>query len=375
MIPFHQPSITQLEEKYIKEALASGFIHGDGVFAEKVSEIFRNKLGINDLFLTTSGTHSLELAAILSEIGPGDEFIVPSYTFSSTVNAFMLRGAKPVFCDIREDTLNIDENKIEELITPKTKVIVTVDYAGVSCEYDEINKIAKKHELLVVDDAAQAVGSTYKGQPSGTQTPITCFSFHETKNYTMGEGGAIVINDKSYRDRALIIREKGTDRRAMMEGLIDKYSWRDMGSSFVPSEILAALLLAQMERFEEIMEKRISRWDIYHALFEEDEKKGRIRRQFIPEHCQHNAHMYYILLQSKTERSALISYLKERGISSTFHYVPLHTAPFGLEQGNKVGDLPITEDLEGKLLRLPLFADMKDEEVERVVSEVRNFLY
>ncbi|MBQ8108192.1 MAG: dTDP-4-amino-4,6-dideoxygalactose transaminase, partial [Ruminococcus sp.] len=299
---FSMPSITKLEEKYVLDAMHTFPISGDGKYTKRVYEIFKNRFGMDNMLLTTSGTAALEMAGLLIGLDKGDEVIAPSFTFSSTINAFMLRGAKPVFCDIREDTYNIDEERIESLITPKTKAIYCVNYAGVSCDIDRINEIADKHGLFVIEDAAQSVGSTYKGKPSGTLTELGCFSFHETKNYVMGEGGALVVNEDKYMQRAEIIREKGTNRSMLIRGLVDKYTWWDIGSSYLPSDILAAVLTAQMERFDEIMEHRMGIWNSYQAAFEDAEKKGWLRRPIIPEGITHNGHMYNILLPDEKSR-------------------------------------------------------------------------
>ena len=289
---FSQPSITELEEKYVIDAMRTSRLSGDGKYTKRVYEIFRERFGVEDMLLTTSGTAALEMAALLIGLEPGDEVIAPSFTFSSTINAFLLRGARPVFCDIRPDTFNIDEEKIEALITPKTKAIYCVNYAGVSCEMDRINEIADRHGLFVVEDAAQSVGSTYKGKPSGTLSELGCHSFHETKNYVMGEGGAIVLNEKKFIERAEIIREKGTDRSKLLRGVVDKYTWRDIGSSYLPSDVLAAMLTAQLERFDEIMEKRMSIWNFYQENLIDAERAEKLRRPIIPGHVTHNGHTH-----------------------------------------------------------------------------------
>ena len=302
MIKFNKASITQLEEKYLLDALHGNVLSGDGKYTDMAYEALGKRFGFERMLLTTSGTASLEMASILSRIEPGDEVIVPSFTFSSTVNAFLLRGARPVFCDIRPDTCNIDEMLIEKLITPKTKVICAVDYAGVPAEMDAINRIAKEHGLMVIEDAAQALGSTYKGRFAGTLSELGCFSFHETKNYIMGEGGMIVVNDESLMDRAEIIREKGTNRRQLIRGVVDKYSWHDIGSSFLPSDLLAALLYAQILRFDEIMDKRMLVWNTYMEELKDLEKQGIIGLPQVPEHCTHNAHMFNVLLPTPEAR-------------------------------------------------------------------------
>lgn len=370
MIRFTKSSVTPLEEKYVVDALYNGLLSGDGKYTAKVYEQFKEHFGIERMLLTTSGTTALEMASILIDLDPGDEVIVPSFTFSSTVNAFLLRGAKPVFCDIRPDTMNIDERLIEGLITPRTKAIYCVDYAGIPCDLDEINKIADKHGLFVIEDAAQAVGSKYKGKYCGTLTEFGCYSFHETKNYVMGEGGGIVINEEKYMERAEIIREKGTNRRNVLRGLVDKYTWHDIGSSFLPSDVLAAILCAQMERYDEIMEKRLNVWNTYHTMLEDSEKTGKLVRQFVPDYAEHNGHMYNIVLPDGETRTRLIARLKEKQIAAYICYVPLHSAPMGQKLGWKPEQCPVTEDYGNRVLRLPLYADMTSEEAQFVAESV-----
>ena len=375
LIPFNKPSMTELEKKYISDSLDGLKLCGDGKFTHNASAFFKEKLNTPNMLLVTSGTHALELAAILTNIQPGDEVIVPSYTFVSTINAFILRGAKPVFCDIEPQTMNIDTNKIEELITPRTKVICPVHYAGVICDMDKIKQIASKYNLLVVEDAAQAVGSVYKGtQPAGTIGDMGCFSFHETKNYSMGEGGGIVVNDDAMFKRAEILREKGTDRSRFIRGEIDKYTWQDVGSSYLPSDVLAAMLCGQLERFDEIMQKRLNIWNTYHAGFEQLEKADKLIRPTIPDYTTHNAHMYYILLPSRDIRDNMITKLREKEIQSVFHYIPLHTAPMGEKFGYKAGDLPITEEYAARLLRLPMWADLPEDNTEYIIETVCNLI-
>lgn len=373
MIPFNKATITDLEEKYLVDALHNSKLSGDGKYTMKVYEQVKNRFNIDRMLLTTSGTTALEMASILIDLQPGDEVIVPSFTFSSTVNAFLLRGAKPVFCDIRPDTFNMDEKLIEQLITPKTKAIYCVDYAGIPCEMDEINSIADRHGLFVIDDAAQAIGSTYKGKYAGTLSEFGCYSFHETKNYVMGEGGAIVLNEEKFMDRAEIIREKGTNRRQVLKGWTDKYTWHDIGSSFLPSDLLAAILCAQLERFDEIMEKRVSIWNTYHEQLKPLEDAGNLRRAIVPEHIQHNGHMYNIVLPSDEIRTGLVDYLKKNNIMAYICYVPLHSAPMGRKLGNKPEDCPVTEDYGSRVLRLPLYYDLSQSDVERVVEKVTGF--
>lgn len=374
MIRFNRPSITELEKQYVMDCMENSILSGDGKYTARVSDWFKERMGIENMLLTTSGTTALEMASLLIGLEPGDEVIAPSFTFSSTINAFLLRGAKPAFCDIRKDTMNLDETKIEELITDRTKAIYAVDYAGVPCAMDEINAIAKQYGLFVIEDAAQAVGSKYKGRTAGTLSELGCYSFHETKNYAMGEGGALVINEEQYLDRAEIIREKGTNRHHLLKGLVDKYTWHDVGSSSLPSDILAALLMAQLDRFDEIMEKRMNVWNKYHEGLKELESKERLVRQHVPDYVQHNAHMYNILLPSSEIRTDLIAKLKEKEIQAHICYVPLHSAPKGLQLGYQPQDCPVTEDYGNRILRLPLHAEMTSADAERVVEEIRNIL-
>lgn len=375
MIKFNKPSITEKEKHNVLEAMdGTNILSGDGKFTTKIYQQFEERFGIKNMLLTTSGTTALEMASILINLEPGDEVITPSFTFSSTVNAFLLRGAKPVFCDIREDTFNIDENLIEGLITPKTKAIYAVDYAGFPCEMDKINEIANKYGLFVIEDAAQAVGSTYKGRYAGTLTEFGCYSFHETKNYVMGEGGAIVVNEDKYMERAEIIREKGTNRRNILRGLVDKYTWHDIGSSFLPSDVLAAILSAQMDRYEEIFEKRMNVWNTYYNGLKDLEDKGYLRRPYLPADIEHNAHMFCIVLPSEEKRTHLINKLKEKGIASYICYVPLHSAPYGLKLGYTPEMLPVTEDLAKRILRLPLYVDMTSEDAMYVVDSIKEVL-
>lgn len=374
MIPFNKASITNKEVEYVTDALLNGKSSGDGKYTMKVYEKFKELLGIENMLLTTSGTTSLEMASLLINLQPGDEVIVPSFTFSSTANAFMLRRAQPIFCDIRPDTMNIDENKIEELITEKTKAIYTVDYAGIPCEMDKINEIAKKHNLFVIEDAAQAVGSKYKGRYAGTLGDFGCYSFHETKNYVMGEGGGLIINDAKYMDRAEILREKGTNRRQVLKGMVDKYTWHDIGSSFLPSDVLAAILYAQLERYDEIMEKRMMVWNIYQDGLMELDKKGYLRCPILPENIEHNGHMYNIILPTSDIRTDLVAKLKEKDIYGYICYVPLHSAPMGLKLGYNPEQCPVTEDYGQRVLRLPLYADMTKNDAEFVVENVKEIL-
>ena len=374
MIPFNKSSVSDLEINNVIDALKNCKTSGDGPYTMRVYEQFRERMGIQHMLLTTSGTTALEMASLLINLEPGDEVIVPSFTFSSTANAFMLRRARPVFCDIREDTMNIDENKVEALITNKTRAIYTVDYAGIPCEADAINRIARKHGLFVIEDAAQAVGSTYKGRYAGTLGNFGCYSFHETKNYTMGEGGGLVIEDAGYMDRAEIIREKGTNRRQVLRGMVDKYTWYDVGSSFLPSDVLAAMLYAQLLRYDEIMEKRMRVWNTYQKGLEELEKEGYLRRPVLPDNITHNGHMYNIILPTAADRDRLVDSLRQKDIYAYICYVPLHSSPKGRSLGYDPKTCPVTEDYGERVLRLPLYADMLEEDAWTVVESIGDIL-
>lgn len=363
-IPFNKPYMTGKELWYIAQAHANGHLAGDGSFTKLCSNWLEARTGTNKALLTHSCTAALEMAAILADIQPGDEVIMPSYTFVSTANAFVLRGAVPVFVDIRSDTLNIDETKIEAAITDKTKAIVPVHYAGVSCEMDVIMAIAKKHNLLVIEDAAQGIMSTYKGRPLGSIGHMGTLSFHETKNIISGEGGALLVNDPALAERAEIIREKGTNRSQFFRGQVDKYTWVDVGSSYLPSELVSAFLWAQMEEAEEITKRRLGIWNVYHQRLAALEEKGLLHRPIVPKECIHNAHMYYILLQNLDTRTRLIAALKERGIHAVFHYVPLHSAPVGRAIGRCGSSLDITSDISDRLLRLPLWVGLENHQEE-----------
>lgn len=375
MIPFNKPSITENEKNHIFNALENFKLCGDGAYTHKVYNVFKQKLNIDNLLLTTSCSHALDMSAILADFKEGDEIIAPSYTFVSTINAFALRGAKPVFCDVEKETMNIDADKIEELITPKTKAIYPVHYAGVLCDMDKINAIAKKHNLLVIEDAAQAIGSYYKGKyAAGTIGDMGCYSFHETKNYVMGEGGALIVKDAELYKKAEIIREKGTDRSQFIRGEVDKYTWRMVGSSYLPSDVLAAMLYSQMERFDEIMDCRMSVWNTYYEGLADLEKEGKLIRPYIPEYSNHNAHMFYIFLPTKNIRDDMILKLRKKGIQTTFHYIPLHTSPMGQKLGCANSNLPITEEYAGRLLRLPMYADLTENETHYVIDSVKECL-
>lgn len=366
-IPFNKPHMTGKELWYIAQAHVNGHLAGDGSFTRKCHAWLESRTGAHKALLTHSCTAALEMAAILANIQPGDEVIIPSYTFVSTANAFVLRGGIPVFVDIRPDTLNIDETKIEAAITERTRAIVPVHYAGVGCEMDTIMAMARKHDLWVIEDAAQGIMSTYKGRPLGSIGHMGCLSFHETKNIISGEGGALLINDPALAERAEIIREKGTNRSQFFRGLVDKYTWVDVGSSYLPSELIAAFLWAQMEEADEITRRRLAIWDSYHQALEKQEADGHLRRPILPEECTHNAHMYYILLPDLATRSALIDALKQDGIHAVFHYVPLHSAPIGLQHGHTEGALPVTENISDRLLRLPLWLGL--EQYQAAVTE------
>ena len=373
MIDFNVPPSTGKEPVYLAQAIANKKICGDGPFTKKCHRFLEEKTGAAAVYLTTSGTSALEMAAILSEIGPGDEVILPSYTFCSTADAFVARGARLVFVDIRPDTMNIDETKIEAAITDRTRVIAVVHYAGVACEMDTILDIARRHNLKVVEDAAQAVGSYYKGKALGTIGDFGCFSFHETKNYSMGEGGALLLPTLDKRDEAEICREKGTDRSRFFRGQVDKYTWVDFGSSYLPSDLNAAYLWAQLEMFDEIFEDRMRTWKTYDEAFRPLKEAGLIETQTIPADCAHNAHMYYIKAKDLAERTALISHLKALGILAVFHYIPLHSSPAGLKFGRFAGEDVWTTRESERLLRLPLYYGITPEDTARVIEGVRSF--
>ena len=373
MIPFNIPPYTGKEEQYIEEAICQKKICGDGKFTLKCNEWIESLGGISKALLTTSCTHALDLAAILCEVKPGDEVIMPSYTFVSTANAFVLRGAIPVFVDIRPDTMNIDEKLIEGAITERTKVIAPVHYAGVACEMDTIMNIAKQHGLKVVEDAAQGVMAEYKGRALGTIGSFGCYSFHETKNYSMGEGGALLIKHADDVPRAEIVREKGTNRSAFFRGMVDKYTWVDQGSSYLPSELNAAYLYAQLEMAEVINQKRLSIYNLYKSMLSPLEQEGKIELPVVPEECRHNAHMFYIKVKDLAERTKLQQYLKEHGIGSAFHYVPLHSAPAGRKYGRFHGEDRFTTKESERLLRLPMYYQITEDEVEHVVDSVKKF--
>ncbi len=372
MIPFNIPPYEGKEKEYIAQAIANHKICGDGEFTKKCSKWMEERFNAKKVLLTTSGTTALEMAALLCNVHQGDEVIMPSYTFCSTANAFVQRGCKIVFVDIRPDTLNINEKLIEQAITSKTKVIVAVHYAGIACEMDTIMGIAKKYDLKVVEDAAQGVMSTYKGKALGTIGDYGCYSFHETKNYSMGEGGAIVINNEKDIERAEIIREKGTNRSKFIRGQIDKYTWVDYGSSYLPSDLNAAYLWAQLEKADEINNNRLITWDIYYKGLLS--LKGKIELPIVPKECKHNAHMFYIKCRNLKERTELIAYLKKNDISAVFHYIPLHSAPAGLEFGRFDGEDVYTTKESERLLRLPMWYGLKKAETMKVINSIKGFL-
>ena len=373
MINFNVPPFTGKEMAYIKEAIDNQKICGDGQFTKKCNEWIENRTGTAKCLLTTSCTHATEMAALLADIKPSDEVIMPSYTFVSTADAFVLRGATVVFVDIRPDTMNIDETKIEAAITDKTKAIVPVHYAGVSCEMDTIMDIAKRHNLLVIEDAAQGVMSSYKGKALGTIGDYGCFSFHETKNYSMGEGGALLIQNPDMIETAEIIREKGTNRSKFFRGQIDKYTWVNYGSSYLPSDMNAAYLYAQLEMADEINDARLHVWNRYYEGLKELADAGKIELPVIPEGCVHNAHMFYIKAKDLEERTTLISFLKENGILSVFHYIPLHSAPAGQKFGRFHGEDVYTTKESERLCRLPMYYGLTDEQVDYIISKVKAF--
>ena len=357
----------------MRQAVENQKICGDGEFTKKASHWFEERTGTAKCLMTTSCTHATELAAILADIKPGDEIIMPSYTFVSTANAFVLRGGVPVFVDIRPDTMNIDEKQIEAAITEKTKAIVPVHYAGVACEMDTIMDIAKRHNLLVIEDAAQGVMASYKGKALGSIGDYGCYSFHETKNYSMGEGGALLIRDREHVERAEIIREKGTDRSKYFRGQVDKYRWQEFGSSYLPSELNVAYLYAQLEMADQINEARLARWNEYYKLLTPLAQAGRIELPVVPEGCVHNAHMFYIKTADEHERQELINYLKERDILAVYHYVPLHSAPAGIKYGRFNGEDVYTTKESERLLRLPMYYGLTAEETAFVADQVKEF--
>jgi len=373
MISFNVPPYCGKEEEYVIQAIRNHKICGDGEFTKKCSRWIEEKTGSPKVLLTTSCTHATEMAALLSEIQPGDEVIMPSYTFVSTADAFVLRGAKAVFVDIRPDTMNIDETKIEAAITKKTKAIVPVHYAGVACEMDTIMDIARRYNLLVIEDAAQGVMSTYKGKALGTIGDYGCYSFHETKNYSMGEGGALLIKNEDMIENAEILREKGTNRSKFFRGQIDKYTWVNYGSSYLPSELNAAYLWGELEMADEINENRLKSWNHYYQGLQHLAEQGKIELPVVPEGCVHNAHMFYIKAKDLEERTRVISYMKENGVGCVFHYIPLHSAPAGRKFGRFHGEDEYTTKESERLMRLPMYYGLKSEEIDYVIECLEKF--
>lgn len=373
MISFNVPPFIGVEKQYVIEAIENRKICGDGSFTKKCQALIEAQTDTKKALLTTSGTDALEMAAILGNIQEGDEVIMPSYTFVSTANAFVLRGAKIVFVDIRPDTMNIDESLIEDAITPKTKAIVPVHYGGVGCEMDTINAIAKKYRLKVIEDAAQGVMGYYKGRALGALGDFGCYSFHETKNYSMGEGGAVLVNDEKHIDRAEIIREKGTNRSKFFRGEVDKYTWVDIGSSFLPGELNAAYLYGQILNPQTINEARLKNWHIYYDGLKDLAAEGRISLPFVPKECTHNAHMFYIKSKDLAERTALSAYLKEKGIGNAFHYIPLHSAPAAKDFARFHGTDAYTTKESERLLRLPMYYGLGDADVDYIIDTIKAF--
>jgi len=372
-IPFNRPSLAGREFEYMQEAIANWHISGDGTFTRKCNALLEEALGVPKVLLTTSCTHALEMAALLLEIEPGDEVIVPSFTFVTTANAFVLRGAKPVFADIRPDTLNIDERQVERLITPRTKAILLVHYAGVGCEMDSLCEMAQRHRIPIVEDNAHGLFGKYKGRFLGTFGSLASLSFHETKNFTCGEGGALLINDLRYAERAEIIREKGTNRSRFFRGQVDKYTWVDLGSSYLPSDILAAFLYAQLEAREQIQAIRQRVWEYYYDHLQQWAEDEGVQLPVVPSHCQQPYHLFHLLLPSLEQRQAFLAHLRTHDVSSVFHYLPLHISEMGKRFGGKAGDCPVTEDIADRLARLPFHNSLTEADQERVVDLTRQF--
>jgi len=373
-IPFNRPHMTGRELFRIAEAHFNGKLSGDGPFTKRCHAWFEENTGSLKALLTHSCTAALEMSALLIDIEPGDEVIMPSYTFVSTANAFVLRGAIPVFVDIRRDTLNIDEAKIDAAITAKTKAIVPVHYAGVGCEMDEILAISRTHKVKVIEDAAQGMMARYQGRSLGAIGDLGTYSFHETKNVVSGEGGVLLVNNEEYAERAEVIREKGTNRSQFLRGQVDKYTWQDVGSSFLPGELIAAFLSAQLDEAQDITNERLRLWNLYHHAFSELEEREMLRRPIIPEDCVHNAHMYYVLLPKHCDRDQVLFELRKRGINAVFHYVPLHSAPAGRKFGRVSGSMVNTDDLSARLIRLPLWVGLTDEALYRVTDSLKSVL-
>ncbi|MEK2688619.1 dTDP-4-amino-4,6-dideoxygalactose transaminase [Bdellovibrio sp. GT3] len=372
-IPFNLPPHSHNEEKYIAQAIANRKLSGEGAFNKKVVEWFKNHLKCEMAVITPSCTSALEMAMVLTDIGPGDEVILPSFTFTSTANVIALYGATPVFVDVDPKTLNMDVDAMEKAITAKTKVVMPVHYAGVACEMDRIMALSEKHGFIVVADAAQAIFSSFKGKPTGAWGHMAAYSFHETKNIVCGEGGALVINDKRFVARAEVVRDKGTNRQQFLNGQVDKYTWQDKGSSYLQSELAVAFLYSQLEDGEKITAQRLAHWNQYHQGLADLEKQGHLTRMHVPADCQGNAHIYYFICKSPEERGKLWAYLKENEIQSTTHYVPLHSAPAGMKFGRVAGSMKVTDDLANRLLRMPMYADLTKEEVSFVLDKVHAF--
>lgn len=373
-IPFNRPYLAGNEMAYISEALRSGHVSGDGAFTKRCHALLEREIGVRKALLTTSCTHALEMAALLLDVRPGDEVVVPSFTFVSSVNAFVLRGARPIFADIRPDTLNIDETRLERLITPKTKAIVVVHYAGVGAEMEAIVEQAERARVAVVEDNAHGLFGFYRGRPLGTFGCLATQSFHETKNFQCGEAGALLINDDRYVERAEIIREKGTNRSRFFRGEVDKYTWVDIGSSFLPSDMLAAFLWAQLEAREDIQRRRRRIWTYYNEHLKQLACESGIRLPIIPDHCQQSYHMFHMLLPTGEQRDALLAHLKSRGIHSVFHYLPLHTSEMGVRFGGREGDCPVTEDVSERLVRLPFYNDLTEADQAFIVSAIEEWV-
>jgi len=372
-IPFNRPGFVGSEEDYLREAIAGGHYSGDGPFTRRCHGLLQDALGVPKALLTTSCTHALEMSALLLGVGPGDEVIVPAFTFVSSVNAFVLRGAVPIFCDIRPDTLNMDESKLEALVTDRTRVIVPVHYAGVGCEMDAVDRIAQARGAAVVEDNAHGLFGRYKGRPLGTFGALATQSFHETKNFSCGEGGALLVNDPELVERAEIVREKGTDRSRFFRGQVDKYTWVDVGSSYLPSDLLAAILYGQLEQREAVQETRRQLWEAYHEGLCDWAGENGVQRPYVPPHCEQAYHMYYLLLPDLRNRQALIQHLKKRGILSVFHYLPLNLSAMGRRFGGQPGQCPVTEDLSDRLLRLPFYNTLEAAQKRRVIDAIREF--
>lgn len=372
-IPFNKPGLVGNELRYIADALTLGHSAGDGSFTARCHAFFEHALGVPRALLTTSCTHALEMAALLLEVAPSDEVIVPAFTFVSTVNAFVLRGARPVFADIREDTLNLDERQLEDLITPRTKAIVPVHYAGVACAMEAILNVAVRHGIAVVEDNAHGLFARYKGRYLGTFGCLATQSFHETKNVICGEGGALLINDSRYVERAEVLREKGTNRSRFYRGQVDKYTWVDIGSSYLPSDILAAFLYAQLERYEWIHSRRCRIWNHYRVRLQEWAGQHDVQLPYVPPLCEHSYHMFYLVMPSLAERQRLIEHLKQRGILSVFHYLPLHLSAMGLQFSGRPGQCPVTERISDRLLRLPFYNDLTEDEQNEVIETILSF--